>query len=57
MGQLLQKKDCPTCGKPMVMALPPGGKGPRVLQCIECDALQDEKMRAWIKGGLQPPQR
>lgn len=41
----------------MVMALPPGGKGPRVLQCIECDALQDEKMKAWIKGGLQPPQR
>jgi hypothetical protein len=52
MGQLFQKRDCPTCGKPMVMALPPGGKGPRALRCIECDPLSDEKTMGWMEGEL-----
>jgi hypothetical protein len=55
MGQLLQKSACPTCGKPMEMALPPGGKGPRELRCVECDPLGDEKITRWLQSGLQPP--
>jgi hypothetical protein len=52
MGQLLQKLDCPTCGKPMEMALPPGGKGPRILTCVECDPKRDEKAKGWLAGDL-----
>ena len=52
MGQLFQKRTCPTCGKPMTMALPPGGKGLRVLRCIECDPLGDEKTMGWMEGEL-----
>lgn len=55
MGQLFQSEDCPICGKPMVMALPPGGNGPRVLRCIECDPLADEKTKGWLRSGLRPP--
>jgi hypothetical protein len=36
-------------------ALPPGGKGPRTLRCVECDPLGDEKTLEWLKSGLQPP--
>lgn len=28
---------CPKCGKPVKLMLPPGGKGPRTYQCIDCD--------------------
>jgi hypothetical protein len=55
MGQLFQSKDCPICGKPMVMALPPGGKGSRILTCIECDGpdpLRDKRASGWLKGEL-----
>jgi hypothetical protein len=55
MGQLFQSGDCPLCGKPMVMALPPGGKGPRVLRCLECDPLRNEKIKAWANSPLVPP--
>lgn len=55
MGQLLQTRNCPTCGKPMVMALPPGGKGPRVLRCLDCDPLNDERTERWLAGELKPP--
>jgi hypothetical protein len=55
MGQLVKAADCPICGKPMVMALPPGGKGARILRCVECDPLGDEKIRGWLQSGLRPP--
>jgi hypothetical protein len=35
--------------------LPPGGKGPRTLRCVECDPLGDDKTLEWLKSGLQPP--
>lgn len=58
MGQLLQKRDCPSCGQPMVMALPPGGKGPRTLQCLTCDRPDPmEEAKGWFKGELRPPSR
>lgn len=37
MGQFDQRQTCPHCGVLMVLALPPGGKGARVLQCLACD--------------------
>jgi hypothetical protein len=30
----------------MVMALPPGGKGPRTLRCVECDPSSDDNADA-----------
>ena len=50
MGQLFQKRDCPTCGKPMIMARPSGAKGPRVLRCVKCDPLGDERTKGWMEG-------
>jgi hypothetical protein len=55
MAQRLKSADCPICGKPMTMALSSGGKGPRTLRRVECDALSDDKTLGWIKSGLQPP--
>jgi hypothetical protein len=57
MGQQSEKRDCAICGKPMVKALSANDKGPPILKCIECDPLQDEKVRAWIEGGLRPSDR
>jgi hypothetical protein len=58
MGQLLEKRDCPKCGRVMVMALPPGGKGLRKLLCTECDRpdpFEDERTAGWLHGELRPP--
>ncbi|WP_170978713.1 hypothetical protein [Afipia massiliensis] len=33
----INQRICPECGKPVKLMLPPGGKGPRVYQCIHCD--------------------
>lgn len=58
MGQLDQRKDCPRCGEPMVFALPPGGKGMRVLQCLVCDRPDPiEQASGWLKGELGKPFR
>lgn len=42
----------------MVKALPPGGKGPRVLTCLDCDdkdPLTDTTTSGWLKGELGQP--
>ncbi|WP_319798175.1 hypothetical protein [Nitrobacter sp.] len=55
MGQLFRIKNCPTCGNQMVKALPPGGKRPRVLTCLDCDGkdpLTDTTTSGWLKGEL-----
>jgi hypothetical protein len=42
----------------MVFALPPGGKGLRTLQCLDCDwpdPLKTQQVTGWLKGELQPP--
>jgi hypothetical protein len=42
----------------MVMALRPGGKGSRVLQCLDCERANDPLKSValeWLKGDLQPP--
>ena len=40
------------------LALPPGGKGPRTFQCLDCDRpdpLKTDQATGWLKGELQPP--
>jgi len=57
MGQFDQTRLCPQCGSLMVLALPPGGEGPRKLQCFECarpDPLKSDAVQ-WLMGQLQPP--
>src|SRR3569623_2754807 len=57
MGQLFERRYCPNCGRMMEMALPPGGKGPRPLQCIQCDRpdpFSDDRATGWIHGELRP---
>ncbi|WP_445487656.1 hypothetical protein [Rhodopseudomonas sp. RCAM05734] len=41
----------------MALALPPGGRGPRMLRCFECDGPDPIKSEAvnWIRGELRPP--
>jgi hypothetical protein len=49
---------CPGCGAFLILALPPGGKGPRVFQCLECDRpdpIKTDEVIGWLKGELQPP--
>jgi hypothetical protein len=58
MGQLDQSRTCARCGKPMMLALPPGGAGPRTLQCLDCDRpdpLKSDALR-WLSSELRPPQ-
>jgi hypothetical protein len=60
MGQLLEKRDCPICGKPMILALPHSGKGRRVLQCQMCDQpdpIDDDEVTGWLKGELRAPRQ
>jgi hypothetical protein len=57
MGEA-KRPTCPGCGTYMILALPPGGKGPRTFQCLECDLpdpLKSEAATGWLKGELQPP--
>ena len=50
---------CPYCGAFLILALPPGGKGPRTFQCFECndspDPLKTETTTGWLKSELQAP--
>jgi len=57
MGQA-ERPTCSHCGAQLILALPPGGKGPRTLQCFECDGpdpLKTDKATGWLKGELHPP--
>jgi len=53
MGQA--KPTCPNCGADLILALPPGGKGRRALQCFDCDRpdpMKTERARGWLSGEL-----
>jgi len=42
----------------MILALPPGGKGKRTMQCVDCDRpdpLKSDAAKGWLKSELQPP--
>jgi hypothetical protein len=57
MGQA-ERPTCPHCGEYLILALPPGGKGRRTFQCLDCerpDPLKTEQAIGWLKGELQPP--
>jgi hypothetical protein len=47
-----------TVGFSLILALPPGGKGQRTLQCLDCerpDPLKTDRVMGWLKSELQPP--
>lgn len=49
---------CPKCGKPMALALVPGGKGERAPRCFNCDGpdpLKSDEAEGWVKSPLRPP--
>jgi hypothetical protein len=57
MGQA-ERPTCPHCGTHLILALPPGGDGPRTFQCFNCDRpdpLKTQKAMGWVKGELHPP--
>jgi hypothetical protein len=42
----------------LILALPPGGKGKRTMQCLDCDRpdpLKSDAATGWLKSELQPP--
>jgi hypothetical protein len=58
MGQA-ERPTCPDCGAPLVLALPPGGKGKRTFQCFDCDRpdpLKTDQVTGWLNSELQPPE-
>ena len=57
MGQA-QRPTCPECGAFLILALPPGGKGPCAFQCLDCERpgpLKTEQAKGWLNSELQPP--
>jgi len=53
-----RRPTCPHCGAYLTFALPPGGKGQRTFQCLDCerpDPLKTNQAFGWLKGELQPP--
>jgi len=60
MGQS-KRPTCPECGAFLTLALPPGGKGQRTFQCLDCDhdrpdPLKTDEAIGWLNGELRPPQ-
>jgi hypothetical protein len=56
MGQ--ERLTCTSCRAPLVLMLPPGGKGKRTFQCFACDRpdpLKIDKVIGWLKSELRPP--
>jgi hypothetical protein len=57
MGQA-ERPICPGCGAFLLLTLPPGGKGRRTFQCLDCDRpdpLKSETATGWLKSELHPP--
>jgi len=57
MGHV-ERPTCPGCGAILILALPPGGKGQRTFQCLDCDRrdpLKTDQVTGWLKGELHPP--
>jgi hypothetical protein len=54
MGQA-ERPTCPQCGAFLILALTPGGKGPRTFQCFDCerpDPLESAIVLGWLNGEL-----
>jgi hypothetical protein len=57
MGQT-QRPTYPDYGAFLILALPPGGNGPRTFQCLGCerpDPIKTDQATGWLKGELHPP--
>jgi hypothetical protein len=57
MGEA-ERPTCPKCGAPLVLALPPDGKGERRMQCLDCsrpDPMKSPEATGWLNSELQPP--
>ena len=57
MGEA-ESSTCPHCGAVLTLALPPGGKGQRTFQCLDCDRpdpLKMDEVIGWLNGELKPP--
>ena len=57
MGQA-ERPTCPGCGAYLILALPPGGKGQRTFQCLDCDRpdpLKSDQVIGWLKSELGLP--
>jgi hypothetical protein len=57
MGQA-ERPTCPGCGAFLLLALPPGGKGQRTFQCLDCerpDPLKSDALK-WLSSELKLPQ-
>jgi hypothetical protein len=58
MGQSNPSRRCERCGGLSVLVMPPDGKAPRELRCLECDRidpLELPSITAWLDGELRPP--
>jgi len=58
MGQA-GRPTCPDCGAPLVLALPPDGKGKHTFQCFDRDRpdpLDIDRVAGWLKSELRPPE-
>lgn len=54
MGQA-KRPTCTDCGAYLTLALPPGGKGQRTFQCLDCegpDPLRNPHAIGWLAGEL-----
>ena len=54
MGQA-KRPTCPSCGAFLILALPPGGEGPRTFQCFDCDRpdpMKTDEATGWLSGEL-----
>ncbi len=52
------RETCRTCGATMILALPPDGKGKRIMRCVDCDQpdpLKSDAAKGWLTSELQPP--
>jgi hypothetical protein len=57
MGQA-ERPTCPQCGAFLILALTPGGKGPRTFQCFDCERpapLESAIVLGWLNGELGSP--
>lgn len=58
MGETPKTLNCARCGKPLVLMLPPGGSGPRMPTCLQCDdtdPITSPAAMGWLAGELRPP--
>jgi hypothetical protein len=54
-----ERSTCPGCGAFLILPLSRGGKGQRTFLCQDCDRpdpMKADKVLAWLKSELRPPE-